>query len=148
MDPITVTRTIDAPLEEVWEAMTDLDTMPERIAGITHIERLTPHTHIQVGARWKETRTMFGREATEEMYVTSLEGRTYVVESEGHGARYRSEFALSEVDGGTEVTMSFDAVPLTAASKLMSKVTGPMARRAVQRTVATDLDDLAAHFSG
>lgn len=148
MEPLSVTRRIEASRQAVWDAMTDLETMPERISGITRIERLTPHTHVETGARWKETRTMFGRDATEEMVVTEADApNRYVVESEGHGARYRSTFTFADADDATEVTMRFEAEPLTTVSKVLSTVTAPIARKSVQKAVLADLDDVARSLS-
>lgn len=148
-ETMSVTRQVPAPRDEVWAAFTDLQAMPSMISGITRVEPLDGHDTIVEGARWRETRTMFGREATEEMEaVEVVDGERYVVEAESAGTRYRSTFSFHDAGQGmTNVTMSFSGEPQTLAAKIMGKITGPIGRRAVQRAIEQDLEDVAASFS-
>jgi hypothetical protein len=92
MARITISKRIEAPLARVFAAFTDLNRAAERITGITRIEVLTPGP-FGAGTRWRESRTMFGKEATEEMEVTALTpGESYTVRAVSCGAEYLSEF--------------------------------------------------------
>lgn len=143
MTELTVTRRIAAPRERVWEVLTDLDRSPEVVRGIQSIERVRGDG-FDVGTRWRETRTMFGRGATEEMEVTALDpGTSYVVESDGPGTRYRTEFVLAGDGGGTEVTMTFGAEPGSTVERLLAATVGRLFAGATRRAVAADLDDIA-----
>ncbi len=62
---------------------TDLAGAPRVVRGIDAVEVLTPG-EFGVGTRWRETRTMLGRSATEEMTVTAMEPqRSYTTEAVG-----------------------------------------------------------------
>lgn len=140
---MTVTRRIAAPPERVWQVLTDLDRSPEVISAIQSIERVRGEG-FDVGTRWRETRTMFGREATEELEVTSLDpGKGYVVETDGEGTHYRTEFVLDGDGGGTEVTMTFSAESEGTVARLMEATIGRLFVGATRRAVAADLDDIA-----
>ncbi|MBD8505013.1 SRPBCC family protein [Hoyosella sp. G463] len=104
-----ITRHINAPVGRVWRIITDLDNAADVLDGITRIERLSGDGY-EVGTRWRETRKMLGREASEEMWVTEVEAPHRTVVAAGHGSvSYETEFQLADSDGGTAVTMRFSA---------------------------------------
>ncbi len=145
MSTVTTRRTIQAPAERVWALATDIPGSAETMSGINRIEMLSEGA-FGPGTRWRETRTMFGREATEEMWVGTVDpGRSYTVEAESHGARYRSTFTFTAVTPRqTEVVLEFGAQPQGTVAKVLAKVTGPVASRSVAKALQQDLDDLAA----
>ncbi|OEJ26562.1 polyketide cyclase/dehydrase [Streptomyces agglomeratus] len=145
---VAVERRIRADADRVWQAMTDLEDMPRVLSGVDEVEVLerSPAGPFGVGTRWRETRRMLGKQATEEMYVTASEPPVrYVVEADSHGAHYVSEFVLrAEGPGVTAVRMTFTAVPPSGAAGLLAKVLGGLGARAVRKAIAKDLDDVAA----
>lgn len=144
---VVVERRIAAGQEVVWAAITDLRGMERVLSGVSKVEVLTPG-EFRVGTRWRETRRMFGKDATEEMWVTVCEPpERYVVEAESHGSRYVSEWGLRGVDDGaaTVVSMRFTAVTTGGGlAGLLAKVLGGLGGRAVRRAIAKDLDDVAS----
>ena len=64
MKPLVQSVRIDAPAEAVWRTVTDIGRCHEIIPSIRRIEMLGD-APCGLGARWRETRIMFGREATE-----------------------------------------------------------------------------------
>ncbi|MDA8016215.1 MAG: SRPBCC family protein [Thermoanaerobaculia bacterium] len=145
MTEISLSRTIAAPRNEVFARLSDFPKAAETISAITRIEMLT-EGDVGVGTRFKETRKVFGREATEEMEVTRFDPpRSYTLEAESHGAHYVSTFTLEETSDGTEVELVFRATPLTLLAKFMSFLTKPMMRKAMQEC-AKDLEDVARSF--
>jgi carbon monoxide dehydrogenase subunit G len=145
MNTVTTRKTIQAPADRVWALATDIARWEQTISGIDRVEVLGNGEFGQ-GTRWRETRTMFGREATEEMWVTAVEpGRSYTVEAESHGAHYVSTFTFTATTPGqTEVVLTFDAQPQSTLARVLAKVTGPLASRSVAKALHKDLDDLAA----
>lgn len=141
---VTVERPIAAPRDRVWEALTDLHGMPGTLSGVTRVEVLTEGP-FQTGTRWIETRKMFGKEATEEMWVTACQAPSrYVVEAESRGAHYVSEFTVREAGPGrTVVRMTFSARPPRGVGGLLAKLLGGLGRRAVAKAVERDLADVA-----
>ncbi|MDH2389837.1 MULTISPECIES: SRPBCC family protein [Streptomyces] len=144
---VHVERRIAAPAGRVWRALTDLESMPRVLSGVERVEILSEGRHgsFDVGTRWRETRRMMGKLATEEMYVTAVEPeRRYVVEADSHGAHYVSEFALRG-DGpqATTVRMTFSATPPSGIGGVVAKLLGGLGRRAVSKAIAKDLEDVA-----
>ncbi|MBT2438560.1 SRPBCC family protein [Streptomyces sp. ISL-36] len=143
---VVVERRIQASPGPVWETLTDLKDMERVLSGVSRVEVLTEGV-FGVGTRWRETRKMLGKEATEEMTVTESEPPDrYVTVADSHGMRYVSEIALRpDGAGATTVRMTFSASPSAGRSM------GPLARlvsglgaKAVSRALARDLDDVAA----
>lgn len=146
---VVVERRIAAAQGTVWEALTDLRGMAQVLSGVSKTEVLTDGA-FDVGTRWRETRRMFGKEATEEMRVTASEPpERYVAEAESHGTHYVSEWAL-RADGPatTTVRMTFTAEPAGGFTGLLAKVLGGVGARAVSKAIAKDLDDVATVVEG
>ena len=61
-------RFVTRPVEDVFAVFTDLHRAAERIRGIERLEVLTDGP-VGKGTRFRETRIMFRREATEEHRV-------------------------------------------------------------------------------
>ena len=138
---VTTRERIAAPPERVFAVASDFANSPRRIRGILRSEVLTAGP-LAVGTRFRETRKMFGKEASEEMTVAELEPpRRYVLVAESHGSRYRSELRFEPQGAGTEVVMTFRGEPLTFFAKVMSVVMKPM-MKSIGKLCAQDLADL------
>lgn len=144
MRDVEVRRHVAAPVERVWALATDLEGSPRVVRGIEAVEVLTPGP-FGVGTRWRETRRMFGRSATEEMTVTEVEPqRCYATEASGPGVTYVSTLAFAPApDGGTDVTATFGGRPTTTVGRVLAALTGALGRRAIGRALAQDLEDIA-----
>ncbi|MFC5215202.1 SRPBCC family protein [Streptomyces coerulescens] len=146
---VVVERRIAAGQGSVWESLTDLRGMVHVLSGVSGVDVLTEGA-FGVGTRWRETRRMFGKEATEEMWVTLCEPpERYVVEAESHGTHYVSEWALRP-DGpsATTVRMTFTGVTSGGVAGVLARILGGIGSRAVSKAIAKDLDDIAAAVEG
>lgn len=142
MAQFTVTKYFDAPPAVAFEYATNLEKAAERIEGIQKLEVLTEGP-VGVGTRFRETRVMFKREATEEMEITKFSPPTsYEVEATSHGCHYHTIFTFTPKGEGTEVELVFNAHALTMTAKIMSFVMAPLMRSAM-KCIGQDLDDLA-----
>jgi len=143
---ISCSKTINAPVDEVWSIMTNLEGFPDAISGIEHVERLDEGSGFDVGTKWRETRTLFGRTATEDMWVTELDpGHSYVVEANSHGAEYRTTQSVEpDGDGGSVLLMSFSGNPTGTMAKVMSATIGRLFVNATRRAFEQDLADIAS----
>jgi uncharacterized protein YndB with AHSA1/START domain len=123
MKPLTCRTVIDAPAEKVFAILTDVEKLPERIPDIIRVEKLTPGP-VAIGTRFKETRKMFGKEATEEMTFTTFEpNQAYTLGAYSCGTRYTVPHRLTTLpDGKTELQLTFE----TRAESLFAKVMSPM----------------------
>ena len=147
MPVIRVERRFNAKLADVFCAFTALESAPERITAIQKLEVLTDGP-MQVGTRFRETRVMFGKEATEEMEVTRFSpNEGYTVEAESCGTHYTTSYAFADKGESTEVVMSFEGRPLTFFGKVMSVVFRPFLGM-MTKMVAKDMDDLGAYLEG
>lgn len=137
-----VSTQIDAPPARVYEVITDLPSAPDRIKAIKTLEVLT-EGEFGVGTRFRETRVMFGKEATEEMEIIDLvPGERYTTEAESCGCRYESVMSVVPDGAGSRLTMTFDATPLTFVGKVMSAVMWPLLKGTMRKAIRADLADL------
>jgi carbon monoxide dehydrogenase subunit G len=145
---LTIREQIAAPPERVFAAASDFANAPKAIPGILRVEMLTPGP-VRAGTRFRETRRMFGKEASEEMTVAELEPpRRYLLTAESHGSRYRTEFRFEPgAAAGTEVVMTFRGEPLTTFAKVMTFVMKPM-MKSMAKLCARDLADLKRSIEG
>ncbi|MCB9846824.1 MAG: SRPBCC family protein [Phycisphaeraceae bacterium] len=136
-----IRETFDFPPDRVFAEFTDLHRLTDRIESITGMEVLTDGP-FGVGTRWRETRVMFGREHTEEMWVAEFTpGRGYAVLAESCGCQYRTEFTFAPSGAATEVSMRFSAKPLTFMAKVMSPL-GFLFSGMMKKAMRKDFDDL------
>ncbi len=142
---ITMSSTVDAPLERVFEVYTDIENAAGRIEGIKKLEILS-ETRSGLGLKWRETREFMGKEAVEEMEITGIDPPdSYKVEAESHGTHYTSIFTFKEQTGATTVAWEFAGEPLTLVSKVMS-VMAVLFSGSLKKMMQGDLDDLKKYI--
>lgn len=140
---VSISRRIAAPIDVVFDLCSDIEHAAGRIKAIKRIEMLTPG-QVGVGTRFKETRIMFGREATEEMTFTGFEPpHGYVLEAHSCGTHYRTEFRLTPEGNQTIVQVTFNARPESLVARLLSPLMWLMKGMLV-KCLTQDLDDVQA----
>lgn len=145
MRELVATQDSVAKPEDVWNVLTDLDNAATTISAIHKIERLDEGSGFGIGTSWRETRTMFGKTATEDMTVTELDtGRSYTTKAESHGARYRSTHRVEAIEGGSRITMAFGAEPTSTIAKVFALTIGRLFDSATRKAIVKDLKDIAA----
>ena len=134
---------IKASKEEIWKVISNIENSVNIISGIEEIEILEkPETGL-VGLKWRETRKMFGKTASEIMWVTEVQDlESYHVRAESHGAIYLSTLYISQKDGENVLNMDFDGQPQTLAAKIMSGIFGFMFKKATKKALHQDLVDI------
>jgi len=147
MTNVSVTKRVEAPVGDVFAAFTDLENAAENVQGIVAMEILTDGP-IGIGTRFRETRVMFGKKATEVMEIVAFDpGKAYRVKANSCGNEYLSEFRFEPKDGGTEVTMSFNAKPITFMAKLMSPL-GKLLVGTMTKCIEQDMTDMKGYAEG
>lgn len=140
-----VSRWMAASPDAVFEACADFAGAAQRVDAIEQVEMLTDGP-VGVGTRFLETRTMFGKAATEEMEVTQFEpGKSYTLEADSCGSHFVSRLDFVPEGEGCRVTMDMQARPLTLMAKLMSPMCwfmGGMMKRCLEQ----DLADVERHL--
>jgi uncharacterized protein YndB with AHSA1/START domain len=102
MPALTFTTEFAAPRERVFAAFTDLEHAAENVAAIVRVEVLTDGP-VGRGTRFRETRVMFRREATEELEITAFDPpQSYTVEADSCGTHWRTTFQFSQIDAETK----------------------------------------------
>ena len=143
MTSLKLTKRIEGSPSEVFRVFSDLERAAERVTGIEKIEILSDGP-VGVGTRWRETRTMFKREATEEMEITVFEpDQGYTIEGDSCGAHWITRFQFRPEGTATEVEVEFRVESMTLRARLMSPL-GWMMKGALKRCVEDDIDDLKA----
>jgi carbon monoxide dehydrogenase subunit G len=145
----TITSTFfNAAPEQVWDAITDLHHAADRISAIKRLEVLGDGT-IGEGTRFRETRVMFKKEATEEMEITRWEPpECYAVECESCGSHYATTFRCIPEGDGTRVEITWDVQPLTFTAKVMGGLMGRLMLNACRKMFDKDLEDVRRSVEG
>ena len=147
MKPLTFSRHIDAPPEAVFRVFTDFDHATENVPSIKKLEIIEhgPSGAVGQGTKWRETRMMFGKEATETMWITRFDPpRGYTVESDSCGAHYMSNFAFRPENGGTQAQWTFEGQGKTFMARFLGAVLFPMMKGVACKALNADLDALKA----
>lgn len=134
---------ISAPRADVWKVISDIEGSVSTIEGIEEIRVISKPEAGLVGLKWEETRTMFGRTAKETMWVTEAEeNRYYQTRAEHPGLVYISELSLEDIDGGTQLTMSFDSKSSGVGRQIMAALMGLFFNGATRKMITKDLEDI------
>ncbi len=122
MPSLTIERTVNAPAAHVFARYTDLPNAAAMIPAIKKLDILTPGP-VGKGTRFRETRVMFGKEATETMEITAFDPpRAYTIEGDSCGSHYSTTFTFAPAGGGaaTRMTMHFVCRAQTLTAKLLA----------------------------
>lgn len=140
---VTANIEINKSRDSVWKAITDIENCAQMISSINKINILNNPAEDFVGLKWEETRVMFGKEATETMWITDfVEEEYYCTRAESHGSVYLSKLSLSKSGNGTLLTMSFEGIAQTYAAKLLSFLMGPFIKNSIKKALTKDLQDI------
>jgi carbon monoxide dehydrogenase subunit G len=142
MATLTVSTNVSAPIDRVFAVFTDLEKAVDRIPDITALEVLTEGPFGE-GTRWRETRVLFKKEATEEMWVTGFDPpHGYVVEAESHGMRYATRFRFAPEGEGTKVSWEFAGIPVSLGAKIMAPIFNVLMKGTMTKCMRRDLEAL------
>ncbi len=145
MSSVKVSHEVAASPAVVWSIVVGMDDWVETIDAIEAVERLDDGDGFGLGTTWRETRTMFGKLATEDMEVTEYEdGVRYATSAESHGSKYFSEISVEPTDSGCRLSMGFRGEPQTTFTKVMDATVGRLFMGATRKALAKDLADIGA----
>lgn len=141
MTQITVTRTIDAPIETVFKTVADIREFPKAVPAVVNVEILS-EVQSGLGARFRETRLFGGKEAAEEFEVTEyVENDRIRLVTDSHGTVWDSVFQVSREDQATRLTLTMNA----KAYKLLPKLINPLMKGMIQSAVGKDMDSIKSY---
>ncbi len=143
MGDVKCELSINAPVDEVFNRATDFGSLADMVGGITKVEVLTQGP-TAVGTKFRETRVIFGKTATETMEVTAIEpSRMIELSAESCGNRYRTVHTFEpNGDGETLVKLNMHCTPMTAGAKIMGAVMTPLMKGTMRKLLENDMADL------
>jgi uncharacterized membrane protein len=138
MSRTTVVRTIDAPIEKVFDTVAHVENFAKAVPHIVGIEFLSD-IKSGVGTRFLETRRMRGKETTTELEVTEyIENARVHILADAGGTVWDSVFEVAPESDRVQLTVSMDA----RAYKLMSKLVNPFIKGFVKKAIESDMDSV------
>lgn len=141
MTTVTVTNRLEAPVDQVFAAFTDIEHSAGRVSGIKNVEILSTG-EFRLGMRWRETREVMGRLDDAEMEVTAFEkGRGYTITHYKAGGKIDTVFTFTPAGDGTEVSITFALENQGLPPGLLSPVSWAIAGK-VKEALSKDLSDM------
>jgi len=139
---LLVKQEITASRERVWDIITDIENSANTISAITDLTVLERPESGLLGFKWTETRTMFGRDASETMWITAVEdGKWYEASAASHGAEYLSRLEIQDAGDAVELSMSFQATPISLLARIMS-ISSVLFYGSMKKAFLQDLQDI------
>ena len=137
MASITVIRTIDAPVDVVFNAVADARRFAEAITGVTKLEFLSESTE-GAGTKFRQSREMNGKETTMDFEVTEYvkDNRVRVL-NETHGTIWDSLCTVVSQGPLTLLTMR-----MTTKS---NRILMPLVCLFIQKAVEKDFDSVKSY---
>ena len=131
-------RTISAPIDRVFAALSDPSQFSEAVPHILNIEFLSD-VKSGVGTKFRETRLMGKKEATTELEITEcVENEHIRIVTESNGTLWDTVMSVSDSGGKTELNMAMDATASGFFGSLMIK----MIKGMIQKALEKDMDCL------
>jgi len=141
MATITVFSEINAPVERVFEAFTDIEHGRDHVSNIKDTAVLTPGP-FALGTRWREMREVLGRIDEAEMEVTAFDrNRAYTITHHKGGVRIDAVFTFRPINRATKVGIEFEFHNEGLPPGLLSPIEWAVRGR-VRDVLAHDLADL------
>ena len=135
--------TINGSKAAVWAAITNIENASKTLSGIESIEVLEKPANGLVGLKWRETRTLFGKPATAEKWITdAAENEFYTTRAEDKGFVFLSTMRISESSGGISLTSAHDSKPQGIVARLMSIPMGLLFKGVAKKALLQDLNDI------
>lgn len=140
---VKVEQPIHATREKIWQVIADIDHAVNNINAIEKVEILERPPEGLKGLKWRETRTLFGKTATEVMWITeAVENQYYKTRAESHGAVYISTLSISGTGNNCTLTMEFESRAQSLGGKLLAAIFGRMFKNATKKAFIQDLGDI------
>lgn len=138
---IAVKCFVEAPPDAAFSTAIDMSNWPRFISGVQSVELLTPGP-VAAGTRFRETRSMFGRHATEDMTLAQIEPpHRFLLTAFNHGTAYRAEHLFASEATGTRTTLVFEGRPVTLLARLFAPL-GRLFLVILKRQLENDFADL------
>ncbi len=144
MQPLVVSKEIDATAKQVFEVIAHFDVAAKILPKIERVVILTDKKR-GVGTRFAETRKVGKRQFTLEFEVTEYDAPHSVrfVSVDPSGTTWDSLFELQESDSVTQVTLTMHCLPAKYGMRLI----WPLMKILLRKDVQADLNHFADHLA-
>ncbi|MBH0071950.1 MULTISPECIES: SRPBCC family protein [unclassified Pseudoalteromonas] len=140
---ITVAVIINGPKRKVWAAITDIENSANMLSGIIDVKIIEKPPQGLVGLKWLETRKIFGKAASETMWITeAVTNEYYCTRAENGGAVYTTKLSLTAAEPSTCLTMTFSDRSESIWVKMISAVIGFFLKSSMRKMLKKDLDEI------
>ncbi len=144
MSTTTVHRSIQAPVESVFQTVADIQNFSKAVPDIVNVEFLSD-VKSGLGARFKETRLMGKREASTVLEVTEyVENDRIRYVSDAGGTIWDTVISVKSGDDATDLQMVMEAKPYRFLAKLVT----PLMRGMLFKALEKDMDAVKSYCEG
>ncbi len=139
-----VRRRTAALIEVVWSTISAVGEYPGRVSSYVRVEYQTPERG-GIGTKWRQTRSVFGREHAQVLNVVGWEPPVYLeTKAKESGAEYTTIYRLTEADGSTEVSVRFEVEATSVIGAVFQRLMGGRLMASTREAMERDLADLTA----
>ena len=143
---VEVSINIASTPENVWSAITDIRHCTDMITTIIDLEVLHKPENGIVGLKWKEVRKIFGKEASETMWITESDEKSYYyTRAENHNMIYITKMLVEPLENGARLTMAFSGETSSFFTKILSAIMTPLMKKSMADMLLKDLEDIKAY---
>jgi uncharacterized protein YndB with AHSA1/START domain len=140
MATVKVTRTIDAPMDFVFQTVSDPRRFAQAIDGVTELTFLSQVTK-GAGTRFRQTRELNGKAMTMDFEITEHVPNNRVrIHNEVHDTEWDSLFTLAPSGAGTVLTRCMT----TRSHRLLPRLLMPVVCLLIKKSVERDFDAVKA----
>lgn len=140
MSTITVKKSVRAPLGLVFRTISDIRNFSKAVPDIVNVEFLTDQKYGS-GTKFRETRTMNGKQVSTELEVRELVEDEYIrIVSDAGGTIWDSVFSVSEQDGMTELQLVMHAKPYKLTARFINLFIKGMMVKALEKDIQSVKD--------
>lgn len=134
---------INAPVNKVFNTFSDVTKISDIVEGINKIEILSEKKQGE-GLKWKEYRTMFGKEATEVMWISDFQiNKSYEIKAESNGVKYNTVYSFESLgEDKTKVQMIFEGKPQSLFGKIFSPIMSIFFTGMTKKALMADLENI------
>jgi len=144
MPVVRTEREIAAPPSRVFSAVADPQVFADAIPAVSGIEFLGDQTS-GAGTRFRETRSMKGKDVSTELEITEYEPDARVrIVSDVNGTVWDSVFSVVPTSDGATLTLVMEARPYQVLPRLLTPLIMGMVRKALE----ADMNSIKAHCEG
>ena len=140
---------ISGSKEKIWNVISDIEDSVNTIESIQEVNILEKPESGLVGLKWTEKRVLFGKEATETMWISeALPNEFYLTQAESHGSVYTTRVFISTNANENILAMEFAAHPQSFGAKIMWGLMGFIFKNATKKALQKDLEDIKKVVEG